>query len=111
MELFDEKFEGIRLAMLANQFPESVQYLNKIIFLAERDASGLHCRWFFIENTPKEQKGLTEFRSLMTSLLGDLISYRKKHNITPNNEGIITINQGKLSITWVIDGGTELSEK
>lgn len=109
MSNFDKNFETVRLAMLAEQHPDIVKVAGEVIFRAENDEDRLSGTSWTLEDDIFEQITDTGFKLHLIELLDDFIEYRGQCNELPKNEGVVRFGGGNLSIEWLPDGSTHLS--
>ncbi|MBE0436970.1 MAG: hypothetical protein IBX56_14335 [Methylomicrobium sp.] len=97
MSNFDQTFESTRLAMLAKQHPDIVKKKGKVVFRAEDDVF--------------DQATESGFKLLLMQLIDIFIQYRGQCNQFPRKEGVVRFRAGEISIEWLPDGSTHLSER
>ena len=97
---FDERFEALRLAMLAEQHAVVCQMAGVIEFLADNTLDGVAETRFLFEPLVISAMRETDFMSQMVMLLDIFIQYRNQHDISPRQFGAITLENGVMSIQW-----------
>ncbi|WP_458734810.1 hypothetical protein [Zobellella taiwanensis] len=110
MSNFDENFEAVRLAMLAKQHPDIVKVAGEVIFCAEENEERLSSTSWTLEDYIFDRVTESGFKLHLLELLDDFIEYRSQCNKLPRRKGIIRFGDGNLSIEWLPDGFTHLSE-
>lgn len=107
MQIYDPEFEGIRLSMLAKQYPEISINECKFIFWAEEEKDEFsHGTWLCEDEVHKKILEST-FKMQFILLINNFIEYRANCNKLPKKEGIVRFGSEKLEIEWVEDGSAE----
>ncbi len=109
MPNFDRDFEATRLAMLAKQYPEIVKANGEVVFCAEDNECRLSGTRWTVEDDIFQQATKSGFKVHLIELLDNFIEYRGQCNELPKKEGIVRFGDGRLSIEWLPDGSTHLS--
>jgi hypothetical protein len=110
MSNFDQNFEAARLAMLAKQHSDIVKVAGEVIFRAEDGEDRLSGTSWTLEDDIFDQVTASGFKLHLIELLDDFIEYRGQCNELPRKEGIVRFGGGDLSIEWLPDGSTHLSD-
>ncbi|WP_417533008.1 hypothetical protein [Marinobacterium stanieri] len=109
MPNFDQDFEATRLTMLAKQYPDVVKSNGKVVFYAEDNEDRLSGTRWTVEDDIFEQATESGFKEHLIELLDNFIEYRGQFNELPKKEGIVRFGDSGLSIEWLPDGYTHLS--
>ena len=111
MPNFDQNFEATRLTMLAKQYPEIVKATGEVIFCAEDNEDRLSGTRWKVEDGIFEQATKSGFKVHLIELIDNFIEYRCQCNELPNKEGVVRFSGGEISIEWLPDGSTDLSQR
>lgn len=110
MSNFDQNFEAARLVSLAEQHLDIVKVKGEVVFRAEDDEDRLSGTSWALEADIFDQVTETGFKLHLIELLDDFIAHRGQCNKLPKKEGIVRFGDGALSIEWLPDGSTHLSD-
>ncbi|AJY50443.1 hypothetical protein [Halomonas sp. KO116] len=110
MSSFDQDFESTRLGMLAQQHPDIVNTTGEVIFCAEENEDRLSGASWTLEDDVFEQISESGFKLHLMELLDNFVQYRGQCNELPKKEGVVRFSGGELSIKWLPDGSTHLSD-
>jgi len=110
MSNFDQHFEAARLASLAKQHSDIVKVTGEVVFRAEDDEDRLSGTSWTLEEDVFDQVTESGFKLHLIELLDDFIAHRGRCNELPKKEGIVRFGGGDLSIEWLPDGSTHLSD-
>jgi hypothetical protein len=108
MPSHDKEFEQTRLTMLAEQHPNIVHSKGEVVFGAD-DENRLSGASWTLEDEIFDQISDSGFKLHLTELLDTFISYRGQCNESPRKEGIVRFSDGAMTIEWLPDGATHLS--
>lgn len=108
MPNYDDEFEQTRLSMLAKQHPNIVRSKGEVVFNAD-DGNRLSGASWSLEDEIFDQVGEPGFKLHLMELLDSFIAYRGQCNESPRKEGIVRFSGGALTIEWLPDGATHLS--
>lgn len=111
MSNFDESFENTRLVMLAQQHPDIVKGTGEVVFCAEDEEDRLSGASWSLEDDLFDQVSESGFKLDMMELIDNFIQYRGQCNELPKREGVVRFGGGEISIEWLPDGSTHLSNK
>lgn len=108
MPNYDNEFEQTRLTMLADQHPNIVRLKGEVVFCADDD-NGLSGASWTLEDEIWDQVSESGFKLYLMELLDTFIVYRGQCNKFPRKEGIVRLGDGVMTIEWLPDGATHLS--
>lgn len=111
MSNFDKSFENARLVMLAQQHPDIVKGAGEVVFCAEDEEDRLSGASWSLDYDFFDQVSESGFKLHMMELIDNFIQYRGQCNELPKREGVVRFGGGKISIEWLPDGSTDLSNK
>lgn len=109
MSNFDHNFEVARLDMLAKQHSDVVKVAGEVVFRAEDDEDRLSGTSWTLKDDIFDQVTDSGFKIHLIELLDNFIEYRGQCNKLPKKEGVVRFGGGDLSIEWLPDGSTHLS--
>lgn len=110
MSNFDQNFETVRLASLAEQHSDIVKVTGEVVFRAEDDEDRLSGTSWTLEEDIFDQVTESGFKLHLIELLDAFIAHRGQCSELPKKEGIVRFGDGDLSIEWLPDGSTHLSD-
>lgn len=108
MPNYDDEFEQTRLSMLAKQHPTIVRSKGEVVFNAD-DENRLSGASWTLEDEIFDQVSDSGFKLHLMELLDSFIAYRGQCNESPRKEGIVRFSAGVMTIEWLPDGATHLS--
>jgi hypothetical protein len=111
METYDSDFEGLRLSMLAKQYPEISSNECKFIFWADEKKSEFSHGTWICEDAVHEKIRESQFKMQFILLIENFIEYRAACNKFPQKEGVVRFGNEELEIEWVEDGVAEALKK
>lgn len=110
MSNFDQNFEATRLAMLAKQYSDIVKVTGEVVFRAEAYEDRLSGTSWTLEEDIFDQVTESGFKLNLIELLDNFIAHRSQCNDLPKKEGVVRFGGGEMSIEWLPDGSTYLSD-
>jgi len=96
--------------MLAQQHSEIVKVKGEVVFCAEDHEDRLSGTSWKLEEDVSDQVTETGFKLHLIELIDNFIQYRGQCDELPKKEGIVRFGSGELSIEWLPDGSTHLSD-
>lgn len=99
-DAFDKQFEAMRLSMLAEQYAEVCKTSGVIEFLADHTLDGVAETCFLFEPLQINAMRESGYMNEMVMLLDIFIQYRCRHQILPRQFGVVTLENGVMSIQW-----------
>jgi hypothetical protein len=108
MPNYDDEFERNRLSILAKQHPNIVRSKGEVAFNAD-DENRLSGASWELEDEIFDQVSDSGFKLHLMELLDTFIAYRRQCNESPRNKGIVRFSDGVMTIEWLPDGATHLS--
>jgi len=107
LDAFDAGFEKIRLQQIQDQTLTEGPFNGKIVFgCIERSNRIDFSSWFF-DNQQFSKLKSNNFKELMQPLIESLALYRQLHNILPNQDCMLTVNDSNLDLKWLDDESAE----
>lgn len=103
-EVFDPKFESIRLNQLTNQCLSDMEISGEVFFGALGKENRLDFATFFFDKPSQEKIENSGYKDFLISLLDYLIIYRSDHVQEFSRDGIVRIKDSFASIEWIKDG-------
>jgi len=108
MTVFDPHFEGFRLSMFAQQYPDIANKEGKVIFLADEDKDEIFVtRWNF-DDAIYNEISESNFKIQFILLLDIFIRYRSECGEPLRREGVVSFGNGRLDIGWLPNGSVVL---
>ena len=108
MSSYDKDFEQIRLTMLVEQYPNIVHSKGEVAFGADNE-NRLNSASWTLEDEIFDEVSDSGFKLHLMELLDTFIAYRGQCNESPRNDGIVRFGDGAMTIEWLPDAATRLS--
>lgn len=99
---YDDSFDQARLDQLAGQHLGNSNIIGRILFFGEPQENRLDlATWQLESDRDYEALKGSDFKLQMMELLDALLSYRAQHNQPNASQGVVYLENGKLSIEWL----------
>lgn len=99
---FDDSFDQTRLDQLAGQHLSNASITGRVLFFGDPEENRLDlATWQLDSDENYEALKGSEFKLQLMELLDAMLSYRAQHNQPNASQGVVHVDNGKLSIEWL----------